>query len=85
VFERCDERGGAEDTPIGLVPAPGALDTSGLDVTPEDMAKLLAVDSQEWRAQLPLLTEHYALFGERLPGELREQLEALEQRLDTVD
>jgi phosphoenolpyruvate carboxykinase (GTP) len=81
VFERCDGEGGAEETPIGLVPAADALDTGGLDVSPEDMKKLLAVDVDEWTAQLAQLKEHYAIFGERLPSELREQLLALERRL----
>jgi phosphoenolpyruvate carboxykinase (GTP) len=45
------------------------------------MAKLLSVDSEEWTAQLPQLKEHYAMFGDRLPAELREQLQALETRL----
>ena len=81
VFERCDDKGGAEETPIGLVPSADALETAGLDVSPEDMAKLLAVDAEEWTAQLPQLKEHYAMFGERLPTELREQLQALEKRL----
>jgi phosphoenolpyruvate carboxykinase (GTP) len=81
VFERCDDQGGTEETPIGLVPSADALDTGGLDVSPEDMAKLLAVDADEWTAQLPQLKEHYAMFGERLPSELREQLLALERRL----
>jgi phosphoenolpyruvate carboxykinase (GTP) len=39
------------------------------------------VDAEEWTAQLPQLKEHYAMFGERLPTELRKQLEALEERL----
>ena len=81
VFERCDDKGGAEETPIGLVPSADALETAGLDVTPDDMAKLLEVDAEEWTAQLPQLKEHYAMFGERLPTELREQLQALEKRL----
>ena len=81
VFERCDDKGGAEETPIGLVPSADALETTGLDVTPDDMAKLLEVDAEEWMAQLPQLKEHYAMFGDRLPTELREQLQALDQRL----
>ena len=81
VFERCDDQAGAQETPIGLVPAEGALDTAGLDVTQDDMAKLLAVDPEEWVAQLPRLKEHYAIFGDRLPPELRDQLATLEERL----
>jgi phosphoenolpyruvate carboxykinase (GTP) len=82
VFERCDGRAGAEETPIGLVPAEDAIDTSGLDLAPGAMAKLLEVDPEEWREQLPRLHEHFATFGDRLPDELSAQLEALEKRLD---
>ena len=81
VFARCDDEGGAEQTPIGLVPSEGALETAGLGLSAEDMEKLLSADTEEWIAQLPQLKEHYAMFGERLPAELREQLHALETRL----
>jgi phosphoenolpyruvate carboxykinase (GTP) len=81
VFERCDERGGTQQTPIGLVPSEDALDTSGLDLPPDALAKLLAVDPGEWRDQLPRLREHFAMFGDKLPDELAAQLDALEQRL----
>jgi phosphoenolpyruvate carboxykinase (GTP) len=81
VFERCDEQGGAEETATGLVPAEDALDTSGLDLPPGAMKKLLAVDPEEWRAQLPRLREHFATFGDKLPDELAQQLDALERRL----
>jgi phosphoenolpyruvate carboxykinase (GTP) len=81
IFRRCDGEADAEETPMGLVPTRGALDTEGLDVSENDLAELLAVDPEEWRAQLPQVHEHYAKFGESLPAELRSQLEALERRL----
>jgi phosphoenolpyruvate carboxykinase (GTP) len=81
VFERCDEQSGAEETAIGLVPSEDALDTSGLDLPAGAMTKLLAVDPEEWRAQLPRLREHFATFGDKLPAELADQLDALERRL----
>jgi phosphoenolpyruvate carboxykinase (GTP) len=84
VFERCGGRGGARDTPIGLVPAEGALDTEGLEIPPEDIAKLLDVDPEEWKAQLTRIGEHYAIFGDDLPDELTHQLEVLEQRLNAT-
>jgi phosphoenolpyruvate carboxykinase (GTP) len=82
VFERCDGQAAAQDTPIGRVPAEGALNTEGLDIAPEDMAKVLDVDPEEWKAQLPRIREHYAIFGDDLPDELGRQLEVLEQRLN---
>jgi phosphoenolpyruvate carboxykinase (GTP) len=81
VFERCDDAGGARETPIGLVPAEDALDTSGLELAPGALEKLLGVDLEEWREQLPRLHEHFATFGDKLPDELATQLEALERRL----
>jgi phosphoenolpyruvate carboxykinase (GTP) len=81
IFRRCDDEAGAVETPIGLVPAGGAIDTSGLDLSEADMAKLLEVDPGEWREQLPKMHQHFAQFGERLPAELRAQLAALEERL----
>jgi phosphoenolpyruvate carboxykinase (GTP) len=83
VFRRCDDAAEAVETPIGLVPAEGAINTDGLDVSPEDLADLLKVDPAEWREQLPQYRDHFAIFGDRLPGELRSQLEALEQRLNS--
>jgi phosphoenolpyruvate carboxykinase (GTP) len=82
VFERCDERGGTKETPIGLVPSGDALDTSGLELADGAIEKLLRVDPEEWRGQLPRLHEHFAQFGDKLPDELAEQLKALERRLD---
>jgi phosphoenolpyruvate carboxykinase (GTP) len=81
IFRRCDDEAEARDTPIGRVPAPGAIDTSGLDVSEQDMAALLAVDPEEWRTQLAQVHQHFAQFGDTLPAELRAQLEALEGRL----
>jgi phosphoenolpyruvate carboxykinase (GTP) len=83
IFRRCDDEAEAVDTPIGRVPAPGAIDTDGLDVSASDLDSLLEVDSDEWRAELPLIHEHFATFGDRLPGALRDQLAALEERLDS--
>ena len=84
VFRRCDGEADAVETPIGLVPAPGAIDTAGLDLSEEAMAELMRVDPGQWRAQLPQVHEHFAQFGDRLPQELGAQLEALEERLGQI-
>ena len=81
IFRRCDDEADAVDTPIGRVPAAGAIDTSGLEVSDEAMAELLKVDPSEWREQLPQMQEHLATFGDRLPAALRAQLDSLEERL----
>jgi len=83
LFGRLTGEAEAVETAIGLVPpvGEGGIDTDSLDVSEETMAKLLEVDTDGWAAALPQMKEHYAEFGERLPAELRAQLEALEERL----
>jgi phosphoenolpyruvate carboxykinase (GTP) len=81
VVERVAGEGEAVDTPIGRVPAPGAIDTAGLDLGPHTLAQLVAVDPESWRAELPQIDEHYKAIGDTVPAELREQLTALEKRL----
>ena len=84
IFGRLTGDADAEETAIGLVPpiGEGGIDTTGLGVSQETMAKLLEVDHDGWAQQLPQMKEHYATFADKLPPELAEQLRTLEQRLD---
>ena len=81
VFERCEGKVHAKETPIGRLPEAGDLDTKGLDLTPEKLAKLLDVNVNEWLAEVPSIKEHFAKFGNRLPKGLSEELKGLEDRL----
>ena len=81
IFDRCNGTAEAVDTPIGKLPAEGSLDVNGLDVAPETMKALNAVDAEGWKAELPMIREHFATFGDELPNALKEQLAALERRL----
>ena len=81
VFRRCDDAAEAQETPIGLVPTPGGLNTDGLGVSASDLERLTSVDPEEWNAELEPMREFFAKFGERLPAGLLRQLDALEARL----
>ena len=81
VFERLDGTADAVDTAIGRVPTADGIDTEGLDITPETMAKLVEVDNEAWRGEIPLIEEHFSSIGERLPEALAEELRELEKRL----
>jgi phosphoenolpyruvate carboxykinase (GTP) len=81
VFRRCDGEADAVETPIGRLPAEGALETEGLDVAEEALRELLAFDADAWRAQLPQVRDHLAKFGDRLPEPLRRQLADLESQV----
>jgi phosphoenolpyruvate carboxykinase (GTP) len=81
IVGRCDGTAEAVDTPIGRLPAPGSLPSDGLDVAADDLATLLSVDIEAWRAEAPLIEEHFAQFGDHLPVELSDELDELEKRL----
>jgi phosphoenolpyruvate carboxykinase (GTP) len=84
VFERVTGDAKAVETPIGNLPAPGALDTSGLSIGEREMSELLRVDVEGWQSEIPQIKKHYEKFGPKLPQGLRDELEALERRLQTA-
>ena len=56
------------------------MDLSGLDISKETLEKLFKVSKEEWQKEIPLIEEFYAKFGDRLPKELRKQLDNLKKK-----
>jgi phosphoenolpyruvate carboxykinase (GTP) len=81
VVERIDGQAAAVETPIGHVPTPESLDTDGLDMTPEALEQALRVDVEEWKAEIPQITEWFDKFGDSLPTTLLTELDGLKARL----
>jgi phosphoenolpyruvate carboxykinase (GTP) len=81
VIERIEGQAAAVETPIGHVPTPESLDTEGLDLTAEELDQALAVDVEEWKAEIPQIQEWFEKFGEQLPAVLWTELDALKARL----
>jgi phosphoenolpyruvate carboxykinase (GTP) len=81
IFERCDGKVHAVDTPIGRLPEPADLDTQALDLPAANVVKLLSVDVEGWLAEVPLIREHFRKFGGHLPEELNREVAELEARL----
>jgi phosphoenolpyruvate carboxykinase (GTP) len=81
VFERIDGTADAVSTPIGLLPASGALDVDGLDIDDADLEELMRVDVTGWKSALPQIEEHFNQFGPKLPNQLTDHLKALASAL----
>ena len=81
VLERLDGGGDAVDTPIGFVPTVDAIDRTGLDLDDATMSSILEVDRDSWKGEIPLIADHFAFIGERLPDTVARQLDELEDRL----
>ncbi len=80
ICERAEGRGQAQKTPIGNLPAAGALDVSGLDLPAADLEQLLAVDVAGWKTEVEDVAANYAKFGSHLPKALSDQLDGLRKR-----
>ncbi|MGH7893686.1 MAG: phosphoenolpyruvate carboxykinase domain-containing protein, partial [Candidatus Binatia bacterium] len=80
MVERIRGTGRADETPIGCVPATGALDTSGLDLPPAKLAEALKVDAGEWLQALDDLGGFFAPFGARLPKPIADHLASAQRR-----
>ncbi|MPY77565.1 MAG: phosphoenolpyruvate carboxykinase (GTP) [Actinophytocola sp.] len=82
IIERIEGKAAATETPIGWVPTADQIDLNGIEDTPlADIEASLAVDVDEWRAEIPLIEEWFDKIGDKLPTSLRDELEALKQRL----
>jgi phosphoenolpyruvate carboxykinase (GTP) len=80
-IERIEHQAEGKSTPIGIVPTAADLDLDGLDVATADVDEALAVNAEEWRAELPLIEEWFEFVGEKLPTGIKDEFDALKTRL----
>ncbi|RDI63155.1 phosphoenolpyruvate carboxykinase (GTP) [Nocardia pseudobrasiliensis] len=81
IINRIEGKADAEPTVIGNVPTAAHLDLDNLDVNPTDVDEALHVDAAEWRREIPLIEEWFEFVGDKLPSGVRDEFEALKQRL----
>ena len=82
IFDRCENRVDALETPIGYLPHPENIHAGDCGVFPETLATLLTVDRDLWVQEAKDVRAFYETFGERLPKVLANQLQELENRLN---
>jgi phosphoenolpyruvate carboxykinase (GTP) len=85
IVDRIEHKAGGQATPIGVVPTAADLDLAGLDVTADDVAAALEVNPSEWREELPLIEEWFEFVGDKLPTGVKDEFEALKERLAQAD
>ena len=82
MVERIRGGGQARETPVGFVPADGALDLGGLSVSPAQLREALRCDAGEWLPALQDLEEFYGSFGSRLPATIAKQLAVTRKKFE---
>ncbi|MEK6924311.1 MAG: phosphoenolpyruvate carboxykinase (GTP), partial [Candidatus Micrarchaeota archaeon] len=85
IVERCEGRGNAVETPLGLVPAKNSLEVKGLDVNEKQVEELLAINAAEWLDEVKAQEEFLAKLGSTVPKEIHEEREKLKKRLENVN
>ena len=81
ILKRCDNEVDAVETAIGYVPKPEDINLEGLkDFDEEKLASILKVDNAKWAKEAAGVEEFYKKFGDKLPQELRDELNGLEER-----
>lgn len=83
IFDRCDRKADAKKTAIGFLPTKDSLDLTGMEISDKDLNKILSFDKDEWYAEAEEMRVYYQQFGDRLPAELKEELDDLEARLNS--
>ncbi|MFE3546562.1 phosphoenolpyruvate carboxykinase (GTP) [Nocardia sp. NPDC059177] len=81
IVGRIEGRSGAQATAVGNVPSAADLDLEGLDVVAADVDEALAVNVDEWRNEIPSIEEWFQFVGDKLPSGVRDEFEALKERL----
>ena len=83
IIDRCEGKVDAKETPIGYVPFADDIDISDMgDFKKETLETILEVDKEVWKQEVSGIEEFYAKLGDRLPNELREQLNNLKTALN---
>ena len=82
VIDRCEGRGKATETPIGLTPTIDAINREGLSLSDNVMKGLLKVDPAEWVEAVAGQDDFLKSYGRRMPQAMWEEHEALARRID---
>ena len=83
IMKRCDGTADAKETAIGYVPNATDINLVGIEdeITTAELESILEVDNAKWAVEAEGIAEFYKKFGDRLPAELQNQLDQLNERL----
>jgi phosphoenolpyruvate carboxykinase (GTP) len=81
IIDRCHGRVGAEETPLGWMPALQDIDLEGMDYDRTRLEDVFAIDLDEWKKEVLSQDELFTKLHADLPPELNYQRELLIARL----
>jgi phosphoenolpyruvate carboxykinase (GTP) len=81
ILDRVEGRAAAVASPLGWLPAPGAVELDGVDVSESDWSQLFAIDPAAHLAEADDAEKFFDTFGDRVPDAVRGQLSELRERM----
>jgi phosphoenolpyruvate carboxykinase (GTP) len=81
IFERCNGKNNYVDTPIGRFPTKEGIDIAGMNLSVQDLAKLFTIKKEEGLAEVEEIRNYFKIFGDKLPKELSDEVNTMEERL----
>jgi phosphoenolpyruvate carboxykinase (GTP) len=84
ILDRCDGKGRALRTPLGIVPAIDGIDRNGLSVPDQVMTKLLKVDPADWIEAVTNQKSFFTTFSGRIPKGILDEFYGLAERVLTA-
>ncbi len=82
IIDRCEGRAQGTETAIGFLPREQELNRDGLSLDEATLQTLLSVDANAWRAEVQAVSDYLDEYGDRVPQQLRAELDGIKQRLD---
>jgi phosphoenolpyruvate carboxykinase (GTP) len=79
MLDRCEGRAAGRETVLGITPADGELDTTGLKGA--DVAAATHIELQEWATELESQAEWFQKLGKTLPASMEMQRQMLLQQV----
>ena len=81
IIDRCENRIGAKETPVGYLPNDGDIDTSELDISAETMRELTTIDVERWKTENEHFSDYLDTYGDRVPAALRSEQQRIAAEL----
>jgi phosphoenolpyruvate carboxykinase (GTP) len=81
IIDRCENRVGAAESPIGFLPQAKDIDSDGAGVDPNTLQELCSIDTSAWRQEMDEIGKYFGEFGRRVPARLKEEHNAASKRL----
>lgn len=82
ILDRCENKIDADKTLIGYVPYSKDINIKGLNLDENKLNEILKVNKSDWKKEVLSIEDFYKSLGERLPDQLKNELDKLKKRLD---